>query len=98
MTTVREFIRKRAERRTFPGHLPREWVVIDPPTVYGCCGGTRLRKLRENVTRTLDVIPRQWKVVETLREKFTCRDLRENQPSGGAIPCHCAGLGGACSL
>jgi len=26
------------------------------------------------VTRTLESIPRQWKVVETVREKFTCRD------------------------
>src|SRR6201989_148306 len=32
MTTVRGFIRKRAERQTFPEHLPRERLVIDPPT------------------------------------------------------------------
>ena len=76
-TTVRGFIRKRAERQTFPEHLPRERVVIDPPTVCGCCGGTRLRKLGEDVTRTLEAIPRQWKVVETVREKFTCRDCEK---------------------
>src|SRR5437773_9678565 len=70
-TTVRGFTRKRAERQTFPEHLPRERVVIDPPTACGCCGGTRLRKLGEDVTRTLEAIPRQWKVVETVREKFT---------------------------
>jgi len=29
-TTVRGFTRKRAERQTFPEHLPRERVVIDP--------------------------------------------------------------------
>jgi transposase len=49
-------------------------VVIDPPAACECCGGNRLRKLGEDVTRTLEVIPRQWKVVETVREKFTCRD------------------------
>ena len=76
-TTVRGFIRKRAERQTFPEHLPRERVVIDPPTVCGCCGGARLRKLGEDVTRTLEAIPRQWKVVETVREKFTCRDCEK---------------------
>ncbi len=27
----------------------------------------------EDVTDTLEVIPRQWKVVQTVREKFTCR-------------------------
>ena len=31
-TTVRPFTRRRAERDTFPDHLPRERVVIDPPT------------------------------------------------------------------
>src|SRR5262245_10796996 len=76
-TTVRGFIRKRAERQTFPEHLPRERVVIDPPTVCGCCGGTRLRKLGADVTRTLEAIPRPWKVVETVREKFTCRDCEK---------------------
>src|ERR1700722_6027224 len=76
-TTVRGFIRKRTERQTFPAHLPREQVGIDRPTVCGCCGGTRLRKLGEDVTRTLEAIPRQWKVVETVREKFTCRDCEK---------------------
>src|SRR6201988_2840330 len=76
-TTVRGFISKTAERQTFHELLPRERVVIDPPTVCGCCGGTRLRKLGEDVTRTLEAIPRRWKVVETVREKFTCRDCEK---------------------
>jgi transposase len=76
-TTVASFVRKRAERNTFPDHLPRERVVIDPPTACECCGGTRLRKLGEDITRTLEVIPRRWKVIETVREKFTCRDCEK---------------------
>jgi transposase len=80
-TTVAGFTRQRADRNTFPDHLPRERVVIDPPTTCSCCGGTRLRKLGEDVTRTLEVIPRQWKVIETVREKFTCRDCEKiSQP------------------
>ena len=75
--SVRGFTRKRPERNTFPDHLPRERVVIDPPTACDCCGGMRLRKLGEDVTRTLEVIPRQWKVVETVREKFSCRDCEK---------------------
>src|SRR6202789_2231067 len=73
-TNVRGFTRRPAERNTFPDHLPRERVVIDPPTACECCGSTRLRKLGEDVTRTLESQPRQWKVIETVREKFTCRD------------------------
>ena len=76
-TNVRGFTRKRPERNTFPDHLPRERVVIAPPTACACCGGHRLRKLGEDVTRTLELQPRQWKVVETVREKFTCRDCEK---------------------
>ena len=76
-TTVRGFTRTRPERNTFPDHLPRERVVIDPPTACECCGGNRLRKLGEDVTRTLETQPRQWKVIETVREKFTCRDCEK---------------------
>ena len=54
-TTVAGFTRKRPERNTFPDHLPRERVVIDPPTACECCGGNRLRKLGEDVTRTLEI-------------------------------------------
>ncbi|KPH88014.1 hypothetical protein GLUCOINTEAF2_0203996 [Komagataeibacter intermedius AF2] len=44
------------------------------PTHCPCCGGERLSKLGESVTETLEVIPRQFKVIQTIREKFTCRD------------------------
>ena len=77
-TTVAGFTRRRPiERNTFPEHLPRERVLIDPPTSCACCGGTRLRKLGEDVTKTLESIPRSWKVIETVREKFTCRDCEK---------------------
>jgi transposase len=33
-----------------------------------------LSKLGEDVTETLEVIPRAWKVIQTVREKFSCRD------------------------
>jgi transposase len=52
-------------------------VVIDPPTACECCGGNRLRKLSEDVTRTLESSPRRWKVIETVREKFSCRDCQK---------------------
>ncbi len=76
-TTVRGFTRKRGERQTFPEHLPRQRVVIDGPTACECCGSSRLRKLGEDVTLTLEVVPRQWKVIETVREKFSCRDCEK---------------------
>ena len=73
-TTVAAFTRKRPTRKPFPEHLPRERVVVAGPTACPCCGGTRLSKLGEDITETLEVIPRQWKVIQTVREKFSCRD------------------------
>ena len=80
-TNVAAFSRKRSSRKPFPEHLPRERVVVPGPTTCACCGGTRLSKLGEDITETLEVIPRQWKVIQHVREKFTCRDCeRISQP------------------
>lgn len=80
-TVVAAHARKRPARQPFPAHLPRERVVVSAPTACACCGGARLRKLGEDVTETLEVIPRQWKVIQTVREKFACRDCeRISQP------------------
>jgi transposase len=73
-TNVAAFTRKRPSRKPFPEHLPRERVVIAAPSRCGCCGGLRLSKLGEDVTETLESIPRQWKVIQYVREKFSCRD------------------------
>ena len=80
-TTVAGFTRARPARRPFPEHLPRERVVVPGPVACACCGGTRLSKLGEDVTETLEVVPRTWKVIQHVREKFSCRDCeRISQP------------------
>jgi transposase len=76
-TNVVAFTRRRPARQPFPEHLPRERIVEPGPTACLCCGGARLRKLGEDVTETLEVIPRQWKVIQHVREKFTCRDCEK---------------------
>jgi transposase len=72
--TVKSFQRKRPSRQPFPAHLPRERVVIAAPTSCPCCGSAKLSKLGEDITETLEVIPRQWKVIQTVRERFSCRN------------------------
>jgi transposase len=66
-TTVRSFQRKRPVRKPFPDNIERERVVIAAPTSCPCCGGTRLSKLGEDITETLEEIPRRFKVIETAR-------------------------------
>jgi len=65
-------VRRKPVRGPLPGHLPRERVVIPGPTACPCCNG-KLSKLGEDVTETLEVVPRQWKVIQTVRERFSCR-------------------------
>jgi transposase len=72
-TTVPAHTRRKPVRKPFPEHLPRERVIVPGPTACACCGSTKLSKLGEDITETLEVIPRQWKVIQHVREKFTCR-------------------------
>jgi transposase len=79
-STVKSFTRRKPVRAPLPAHLPRERVVIPAPPACPCCGG-KLHKLGEDITETLEVIPRQWKVIQTVREKFSCRSCeRITQP------------------
>ncbi len=70
---VQSFTRRQATRRNFPPDLPRRRIVHPAPTCCPCCGGTKLSKIGEDITETLDVVPRQWFVTEHVREKFSCR-------------------------
>jgi len=73
-TDVAAFSRKKPSRKPFADHHPRERVVVPGPTTCTCCGGSRLVKLGEDITETIESVPRTWKVIQTVREKFSCRD------------------------
>ena len=51
--------------------------MVPSPASCTCCGSKRLSKVGEDVTETLEVIPRRWKVIQTVREKFACRDCEK---------------------
>src|SRR5437763_1036774 len=70
---VQGFTRRKATRQSFPADLPRRRIVHPAPSACPCCGGSKLSKIGEDVTETLDVAPRQWFVTEHVREKFSCR-------------------------
>ena len=73
-TVVKSFARKRPVRKPFPDHLPRERVVMPAPETCPCCGSAKLSKLGEDITETLEAVPRRWKVIQTVRERFSCRE------------------------
>jgi transposase len=88
-TSVVGFSRRKPVRTPLPAHLPRERVVVPAPSTCPCCGG-KLAKLGEDITETLEVVPRQWKVIQTVREKFTCRRCeRVTQPPWAFSPRAC---------
>ena len=74
---VQGFTRRQATRRNFPADLPRRRIVQPAPTSCPCCGGSKLSKIGEDITETLDVVPRQWFVTEHVREKFSCRSCEK---------------------
>lgn len=85
--TVASFERLRPARRPLPEHLPRERIIYPAPAACPCCGGTTLRKIGEDVTETLELIPRQWKVIQHVREKFSCRACEAiSQPPAPSHP------------
>src|SRR3954468_2584435 len=48
--------------QTAPRYLPRERVIVPGPVVCACCGGARLSKLGEDITKTLERGPKSWRV------------------------------------
>ena len=61
--------------RSLPAHLPRTEQRIEPDAgTCNCpqCGGD-LRPLGEDSDEMLDVLPVQWRVIRTVRPKYSCR-------------------------
>jgi transposase len=85
--TVASSERRQPARRPLPEHLTRERIVYPAPSACPCCGGTTLRKIGEDVTETLELVPRQWKVIQHVREKFSCRTCEAiSQPPAPSHP------------
>jgi transposase len=83
---VKSFERRKPSRRPLPEHLPRERIVYPSPAACPCCGGA-LHKLGEDITETLELIPRQWKVIQHVREKYSCRTCEQiTQPPAPSHP------------
>lgn len=70
-------------RSRFPNldHLPHVTEVIEPENkTCPCCGGA-LHVIGEDVSKRLDVVPAQLRVIETHRPKYACRSCETNGAS-----------------
>jgi transposase len=75
----------RPARRPLPPPLPRQRIVDPAASVCPCCGGGTVHKIGEDLTETLWLIPRQRKVIQHVREKFSCRSPRDDHATAGAF-------------
>src|SRR5436305_14501421 len=86
--------RRRARARAAAARIGREVTIEhrcsrslrERSSACPCRGGT-LHKLGEDVTETLELIPRQWKVIQHVREKLSCRSCEQiTQPPAPSHP------------
>ena len=94
-TEVSGFVRRKPSRKPFPEHLPRERVVVPGPASCTCCGSERLSKVGEDVTETLEVIPRRWNGDPDGAGEVHLSGLRADLAAAGALPRDTPRLGGA---
>jgi len=65
--------KRRASRDEKLDHLPHEEVVLEPESkTCPCCGG-ELHAIGEDVSKRLDKVPAQVRVIVTRRPKYACR-------------------------
>lgn len=79
---------RKVNRGNLPAHLPREEVVIEPPsTTCPCCGGD-LHVISEDRSERLDKIPAKYRVIVTRRPKYACRTCEKTGADGAVVGGH----------
>jgi transposase len=73
---VKEHIRRTSGRAAIPAHLPRVDIVLDIPESDRRCAdptcGHDLKKIGEEVSEKLDIIPAKIQVLRYIRPKYAC--------------------------
>src|SRR5215470_7318134 len=80
------FTRRPATRRNFPADLPVRRIVHPAPTACPCCGSSKLCKIGEDITKTLDVVPRQMVRDRTCAGEVQLPILRDDHTAAGTVP------------
>ena len=64
----------------FPAHLERITQVVEPDIITCPCGCGEMTKIGEDRSERLDVVPAQFRVIETVRPRYAC-----NKCKGGGV-------------
>jgi transposase len=76
--------KRRVNRGSLPGHLPRVHVTIEPEDTNCPCCRSPMHVIGEDAAERLDVIPAQYRVIVTHRPKYACRACEEAVVQAGA--------------
>ena len=80
--------KRRANRGALPSHLPEIETIVDVENrACPCCGG-ELHRIGEEVSKKLDIVPVQFRVLVVRRPKYACRaceDVVVQAPAGALI-------------
>ena len=70
---VSGYKKKKSRKKTLSDSLPREKNVIDvSPEDKLCSCGCEMKKVGEDLSEKVEVIPRQIKIVQNIRPKYSC--------------------------
>ena len=80
--------KKKPRRRKLPEHLPRERRVYAPDKskLWCDCCGAALKKIREEVSERLDVVPLLFRAIEEVKEIYGCPKCKGAIKSATAPP------------
>ena len=59
-------------RQQLPAHLPREQVILPPPSTCPECGGEKFRQMSEDTSEVLEYVPATFKVIRYTRPRCVC--------------------------
>ncbi len=78
--------RKKPGRRSLPEDLPREEIIHDIPEEEKICAcGCMKKRIGEEVSEQLDIIPAQVRVIRHIRPKYACSNCQCDSSEGPAV-------------
>jgi transposase len=71
--------KRRAKRNlgNLPKEFPRTEQVIEPDSILCPCGCGEMKRIGEDRSERLDIIPAQFRVIVTIRPKYACRSCAD---------------------
>lgn len=83
--------RRKKGRKPLPEDLPRVEVIHDlKEKEKVCCCGYRMKRIGQEVSEQLDIIPAKMRVIRHIRYKYACTACEGREPGAYGQDCTCA--------